>query len=307
VLVFAFIGLVERIRLSLEPEDSSAIFGGRLESGYDFAGYMVSDKGNGDIEVCGTVIINKTTAITAAHCVDSNLKVSIGLGNFSTNINDYYTVAKVDIHPNWENGKSISSDVAVLTLQDPIILNTYGEISTAEISCDYTVVGYGKQDNNNDYYPLRKSADLCIESTNFSDESISFNGEDGGLCFGDSGSPIFKKGTNQFVSVASRIDACYTKNFGVGSDLSEQIDKFNIGPDNPVLAGTVCGSIDDDNNKILNASDLNTFVNLYNQKQKCSDVSQNYTCGSKDFDRNGLIELVDFGNFAKKYVSGRCV
>lgn len=307
LLLFLFIGFAEKLRRSLNPTDSSAIFGGKLENGYDFTGYIVSNKGNGDLEICGAVLINQNNALTAAHCADGNSQIYFGINQFTTDSSQYIKVTKVDIHPNWINNQPISGDIALLKLEKSIILNNYAEVAKAEKSCDYTVVGYGKQDENSNYYPLRKSADLCINSTDFSDGSISFTGLDGGLCFGDSGSPIFKKGTNQLVSIASRIDACYTKNFGTGADLSEQINSFNLDfNDVSVQNSEFCGSIDIDDNGILDKVDLNDFLTQYRSSAKCSDSNTEYLCGNKDSNKDGVIDIADLSSFALKYSLGKC-
>ncbi len=306
--IFAFIGLAERIRQQLQPNDSSAIFGGKLESGYSFSGYFVSDKGGGNLEICGMVLINSTTAVTAAHCADDNTPMYIGLGDFSNNPNNYYLVKSANILPAWAANNPISADIAVLTIDTPVTLTEYAQIATADESCNYTVVGYGKQDNGDNYYPLRKSATLCINSTDFSDGSISFTGSDGGLCFGDSGSPIFKTGTNQFVTIASRIDSCYTKNFGTGADLSEQIAKFNLGASNNTnqASGDICGGIDADNNNLIDSVDLNVFISFYNQDKVCTDGGNKYSCGARDSNNDGRIDLIDLSSFALKYLTGQC-
>ncbi len=302
--IFAFIGFAEKIRQNLQPNDSSAIFGGELESGYDFAGYMISDKGNGNIEVCGVAILNQDTAITAAHCADDNTPIYVGTGSFSLNQSDYFRVDTVEVHPNWTNGFGISADLAILKLKDPILLTTYAQIATATTGCEYKVVGYGKQDNSNNFMPLRKSADLCIKSTDFNDGSISFEGETGGLCFGDSGSAIFKEGTNLVVSVASRIDACYTNNFGTGSDLSEQYSKVSANINPTTEAQIICGGIDSNSDGLLNNFDISDFISFY--QSSCTDVNTTYKCGNKDSDNDGDVDLIDFSNFAKKYILGRC-
>jgi len=304
LMIFAFIGFAEKIRQNLKPDDSAAIFGGELASGHDFAGYMISDKGTGNMEVCGTAIINQDTAITAAHCADDNTPIFIGVGQFSLNPTNYYTVESVEIHPNWSSGYGIASDIAVLKLKDPILLTTYATIGTASTGCDYKIVGYGKQDNSENFMPLRKSADLCIKSTDFNDGSISFEGETGGLCFGDSGSPIFKAGTNEVVTLASRIDACYTNNFGTGSDLSEQFTKINADTNPTTTIASLCGGIDANSDGLLNIADLDSFVRVYGVK--CEDTSRVYTCGKKDSDSDGDVDLIDLSNFAKRYSIGKC-
>lgn len=293
--IFLLIGLTERLRKSNAPLDSGAVFGGKLESGYPFVGYIVSEISFTEFELCGGALINKNTVVTASHCVDDTNEVFFQLGNFEYDKSKYIKSKEIFIHPDWILDGSIVSDISLVILSEDIVLDEYAEVSIASVGCNYSVVGYGK-DSLESSNPLRKSATLCIEDTSFGGNSISFRGESGGLCFGDSGSPILETGTNKLVSVASRIDACYTGNFGTGSNVNNEISKILINDNTTIL----CGSNDFNNDKYINSSDLSEFMKIYSKE--CIETLDIKSCGSRDVNGDGVINLLDLSSFSLKYL-----
>ncbi len=294
--IFLLIGVTERLRKSNAPLDSGAIFGGKLESGYPFVGYIVSEISFTEFELCGGALINKNTVVTASHCVDDTSEVFFQLGNFDYDKTKYIRSKEIFIHPNWILDGNISSDISIVILSEDILLDQYAEVATASTSCNYTVVGYGK-DSLETSSPLRKSATLCVESTSFGGDSISFRGESGGLCFGDSGSPILETGTNKLISVASRIDACYTGNFATGANVSVEISKVLINDNN---LDVLCGAMDFNNDQFINSLDLTEFMKVYSKE--CVETLDTKSCGSRDVNNDGVINLLDLSSFSLKYL-----
>lgn len=63
------------------PQDSSALVQGRRESGYEFVGYLISNK----LKVCAATLLDADTVLTAAHCVNKAAgdNFNFGTGNFA--------------------------------------------------------------------------------------------------------------------------------------------------------------------------------------------------------------------------------
>ncbi len=310
ISMLGLIGLVIFFRTQTEnnnaPNDSNAIFGGRLENGYEFAGYVISDKVT-SIEICSAIIVSPTQAITAAHCLDNDGQKFVGIGSYTSEATQYYNVDRVVIHPNWLTFNKIGNDLGIIILKDPIILDQYAEIAQPEAGCNYVVVGYGKQSNLDSFTPLRKSTDVCIESTDYLGNAISFSGRQGGLCFGDSGSAVFEKGTNKFVTIASSIDSCYINNFAAGAQIYQKINLRNSSFEDSSTEAVQCGYIDTQNNGVIDKDDLKAFVGDY--LKYCDNKGLNITlqCGLKDSNQDNVINLVDLGHFAKLYTAGTCL
>lgn len=185
-------------------DDSSAIFGGKTETGYPSAGYLVTYETPTTITTCGLVYISNEVAITAAHCVEEGKTFFAGSGDFSYLERDNYDVVGIFSHPNWD-GKDNSFDIAVLKFETEPSISTATVVSP-QVGCGYEIVGYGSTEIDNVLDPgvrLRKSYELCIDA--LTDTNIYFSGQTGGVCFGDSGSPVFKKGTNEVVGVLSAV------------------------------------------------------------------------------------------------------
>jgi len=302
ILIITTFRIGDEVLKNIALKDSGALFGGKLENSYEYAGYFILDKNNGSYKICGTAFVSPTQAITAAHCID-NGEAYVGVGKFSNNQNDYISVIDINVHPQWEKSDIVGNDMALLTLAKPVYLNEYAELGEASPGCNYLIVGYGQQDEETNFKPLRKSAELCVEELSDLNESISFNGKDGGLCFGDSGSPIFEKGTNKFVTIASRIDSCYIANFGVGPKLDTQIDLATFNFDE-APTGFKCGAIDTNGDGRLTIIDYSDFADSF--LEKCTDSYSDKICGGKDVNKDGKVDLIDYASFAKRYQKANC-
>lgn len=187
-----------RLREDTASQDADAIIGGRLEEGYPAAAFLLNRSYSGGINECGAAILGNGRAVTAAHCVDNQGDVFIGIDRPDAAKNLVST--SVNIHPGWASTKSSNSDLAVVTLADTRD-TTAARVTSPEIGCDYVIVGYGQDQVG--INGLRKSADVCIEEVD--GRTVLLKGEDGTACFGDSGSPVFRRDTNEVVAVVSQI------------------------------------------------------------------------------------------------------
>jgi V8-like Glu-specific endopeptidase len=205
LVAVVLVGLLVTVYLgrNLAPENSSALFGGKLETGYEFAGYAISYDGN-KITTCGVTFLNPSTVITAAHCVKEGADLYIGTGTFKPSRQENIAVNNYIVNSGWSGRPE--NDIAVFNLSTNVNLGTYATIGTAKEGCNYEIVGYGQNETSvpGDFSTkLRKSIQVCIE--NIVGNIAYMKGLDGGICYGDSGSPVFEKSTNRIVGIVSSI------------------------------------------------------------------------------------------------------
>lgn len=194
-------------RRSLAPEDSDALIGGQLESGYSATGFLVTFLSNNTVEYCGATLLDSATAITAAHCVDTPGTRFFGLGEFTTDSSNLRRVSGTTQKPGW-NRQDSGEDLALITLVDTIPLTEVGKLDTTTpaTGCGYRVVAYGRDNpdlNSPDNDRERKSAEICIN--NFFGNVMIMYSPRGGICLGDSGSPVYLDRTNKIVGIVSAV------------------------------------------------------------------------------------------------------
>lgn len=199
--------IIEFKKEDLSPEDSSAIYGGQVENNlYPFAGYLMAYTSQQKGSVCGLTYLSKDIAVTAAHCVDDKAIAYLGYSLFNFSIDQNFLAEDFFVNPEWQ-GKNVSGDIAIVKVPDEFFdIEGYAVIGSPETGCDYEVLGYGKtedDDSRSKLEKLRKKSGVCIEE--ISTHTFIVRGQNGGVCYGDSGSPIFKKGTNELIGVLSSI------------------------------------------------------------------------------------------------------
>lgn len=243
-------------RGNLAPTDSSAIYGGQVELGYTSTGFMLSYHGDGNVEVCGIGMINPNTAITAAHCVSDNIPRQIGLGGINYSVLSNREVAEVQIPAGWQPN-SFETDVALIGIVEPLNIDQEIELVRPELGCNYTVVGYGLTEEDEgvsggNYLRPRRSTAACI--TNIRGGLIFIEGDGGGVCFGDSGSPVYETGTNNFVGVISAIlpngnnrsDYCAVGNIAVAAiaqnyaGFIDGLEFETVATESPIVGNNYC-------------------------------------------------------------------
>ncbi|MFQ5492644.1 MAG: trypsin-like serine protease [Candidatus Dojkabacteria bacterium] len=259
-LIGVGVGAAILINVSLQqktdvtPEDTSALFGGQLEASYPFAGFMVSYDEENQGNLCGFALIAPTTGVTAAHCIDNGSSYFAGVGEFTTNPSNLAEVSDATQLPGW-NGQTSTNDLAVFNLEasppDSTQFAVRGEVDT---TCRYRVVAYGRTEDDTAVLSLnrpRKSARICINEIN--ENTLKVTGLDGGLCLGDSGSPIFEDGTNNLVGVVSSIQSannnqspCFVANTGFAVRVDTNIE-FITASGNITEAEFATGSLNESN------------------------------------------------------------
>lgn len=199
IAVFYFV-----IYKNLAPDDSGALFGGRIEYSYPSAGYLITEEKGGQKKTCGYTAINGTTAVTASHCVDNASTMYMGTGEFDWDIAKAIKIDLATQKDGWINSKTRADDFAVLKFTNTNNkINSYAEIASPRDGCLFRVVAYGRTEDAFASQKLRKSAVVC--ASDISQKTFQIKGSDSGICFGDSGSPVYYNNTNKIVGVVASI------------------------------------------------------------------------------------------------------
>lgn len=197
-----------QVQRDLAPEDSGALYGGELEFGYPFAGYMIAYNTTGGTSICSMTYLSQNLAVTAAHCTNDGATVWTGVSGFSADSQDNVQASQYTTKPGWDFKTSFNDLSVVRVDSSKFQLGEYARISPPNLGCNYKVVAYGRTEDEssiNLQERLRKSATMCI--TDIERDVFYIEGSGGGICFGDSGSAIFEADTNRLVGIISAIVA----------------------------------------------------------------------------------------------------
>ncbi len=170
------------------------------------SGYLIIKLYSGDYMQCGINYLSNSLGVTAAHCLKGAEAVYPMTGTYKRNAwKNAPKVSTFSTSPEYQDyiggltpGKA---DVGIIKLKDKVKLPEYAKIASPTEGCGYYIVGYG-QDENGDTLE-RNGLDVCIENITTYSFELTFPGKSS-FCYGDSGSGIYKKGTNEIVGVASR-------------------------------------------------------------------------------------------------------
>ncbi len=197
--------VIDLTQRDLSPDDTSAIYGGKLETGYPEIGYMTAFEDESSIFTCGVTFLSNDLALTAAHCIKQNSTIYVGENQFKLEAKENIEVLEATQHPSWD-GENRNFDLALMKLEKNDRFTDFAEITKPAVGCNYEIVGYGGTEVDQllrSDQKIRKSYEICIDAA--TSNLLYISGPEGGVCFGDSGSPIIEKNTNKIVGVLSAV------------------------------------------------------------------------------------------------------
>lgn len=227
---------------------NSRIVGG--SNAAEFPIWQVSLR-NTNSHTCGAVIVDTTTVLTAAHCVDGNQnnpnKFTIGVGHLNLNNHDIYGVSSITMHGSYKSGGGAHpNDIAILKISSeikfgsnvgPITMYNGNSNDLAESTC--TLTGWGKLSGTSSGLPTylqETSITLKSDTTcrSYWGNNINSNAHvcvldnrgQAGACNGDSGGPLTctVDGTPYLVGLASWVySGCVTSYPSVYVDVANYL------------------------------------------------------------------------------------
>jgi V8-like Glu-specific endopeptidase len=228
------LGIVVIVLATAAP--AAAILDGNPDTAHPYVGILVTDVDGQRVPVCSGFLVNSTTFVTAAHCVDDlgDLPAYVSFDQRFTPDSAVVTGSAVP-NPGFGSVGPDTHDVALIVLDTPVTdrgyaqLPTAGRLASAEKKDALTIVGYGANGFLKggkpapDFRLVRSVGDSRISKV----EKTGFNLRmQAGICFGDSGGPVLLGDSNLVVGVASFVNngRCSGNAFAYRLDTAASLD-----------------------------------------------------------------------------------
>jgi V8-like Glu-specific endopeptidase len=229
------LGVVAIVLATAAP--AAAILDGKPDTSHRYVGILVTEIDGQRVPVCTGFLVNSTTFVTAAHCVDDlgNLPAFVSFDQQFTRSSPVVTGTAIP-NPDFGSPGADIHDLALIVLDTPVAnrghaqLPTAGRLASADKKDPLTIVGYGAngfvKGNGKpvpDFRLVRSFGDSRISKV----EKTGFNLRmAAGICFGDSGGPVLLGDTNLVVGIASFVNngRCAGNAFAYRLDTAESLD-----------------------------------------------------------------------------------
>ena len=218
---------------------AAAILNGQPDTAHPYVGILVTDMDGQRVPVCSGFLINSTTFVTAAHCVDDlgDLPALVSFDQRYTPGSPVVT-GKAVPNPDFDPSSADMHDLAVIDLRTttPVTVRGYarlpraGRLASADKKGPLTIVGYGADGfvkgsgkPTPDFQLARSFGDSRISKV----EKTGFNLRmQAGICFGDSGGPVLLGDSNLVVGIASFVNngRCAGNAFAYRLDTAESLE-----------------------------------------------------------------------------------
>ncbi|MCA9379485.1 trypsin-like serine protease, partial [Candidatus Dojkabacteria bacterium] len=257
---------------------------------------------NEQIGVCGGVLISPNAILTAGHCTVDAAQMGAATGQVDLNKNKLVPAVNLYSPKNWDatlatawDLTKVPGDVAVVEMDQKF--SSYSKLGTADLGCGYEIAGYGTT-----YSELTSGSGIDLSSGNRAKESIEvcivdaiegvllLQPESGtGLCYGDSGSPVYIKGTDTVVGVLSAVmqnengDFCDLNNYAVAVDIAYQKDFLsNFASTSGLQPGKIGKESFDAQNETLTRNYTYPEQNYNQYSESNNDFADNYNSDYND-------------------------
>jgi V8-like Glu-specific endopeptidase len=229
------LGIVAIVLATAAP--AAAILDGNPDTAHPYVGILVTDVDGQRVPVCSGFLVDSTTFVTAAHCID-DLGVLPVFVSFEQRFTPGSPVVTGTAVPNPDFGSpgADTHDLALIVLSAPVTnrgyaqLPTAGRLASADKKAPLTIVGYGANGFVKgggkpapDFRLVRSVGDSRISKVDKTGFNLRMQA---GICFGDSGGPVLLGDSNLVVGVASFVNngRCAGNAFAYRLDTAASLD-----------------------------------------------------------------------------------